>query len=536
MRQIMPVADILKSHNLTKFLPYSLRGVERETLRCRSTDSSHCEISYAPHAQSLGSPLTNKYFKLDFSESLEELVSPPLSSNECVMEFMTILHSILSKHHPEDLLWPFSSPPAISSNPPLANFGTSHPARFRHLYRESLECRYRSTKCQLLAGIHFNFSLSEDLFKSLGGNPTETRNKVYMNCYKNVQLYAWIIMLLTGSSPYLHPSYFNDYETSATSSPSSATSASRDVTFPNATSLRCSYLGYRNPKHEVFDRPINSVSDYIDMITTATTIAYEPFGQCAKYLTNKLIQIPAEFYGIIRPKTLFNLGKCEPEIEVNSWKTPILLEQSGIQYLELRCIDCQFDSSTGLSLELLDLLEVFMIFGCFSPVSDLDSDMMRVLETFFDDICLRGGELLDKNLEIPNFLQELTNTSRVKECVEFLLTTELLPIAQVLDFAYQCQHYENSIKYYINSFRNNNLKFQKFREIVETQYNGDFTLFGCQLARQFKSELDVVKIKEDYQTHFDMEIERSVKEFQYLEQRDPKCFSFEQYVKKIVEE
>ena len=135
------------------------RGIEKESLRVDKDGA----ISEKTHPIGLGSSLTNPYITTDFAEALIEFVTPVFSDINELYEFLLSLHSYTVKNLKDgELLWAFSMPPKISdeSSIRIAEYGTSNIGKLKNIYRKGLEVRYGATM-QCVAGIHYNFSISE---------------------------------------------------------------------------------------------------------------------------------------------------------------------------------------------------------------------------------------------------------------------------------------------------------------------------------------------------------------------------------------
>ena len=82
------------------------RGIEKEHLRTTAAG----EIAATGHPQALGAALTHACITTDFSESLIELVTPPLSSIDALCASLQEIESVVYQNIGEELLWPASMP------------------------------------------------------------------------------------------------------------------------------------------------------------------------------------------------------------------------------------------------------------------------------------------------------------------------------------------------------------------------------------------------------------------------------------------
>ena len=135
-----------------------LLGLEREALRV----APDCYISQVAHPAALGSALTHPYITTDYSEALLEFITPPLATAAEVVRFLDESHRFAYRHIGDELLWSASMPCILAGEAsiPIAEYGRSNLGVMKHVYRRGLAWRYGRIM-QVIAGIHFNFSLSD---------------------------------------------------------------------------------------------------------------------------------------------------------------------------------------------------------------------------------------------------------------------------------------------------------------------------------------------------------------------------------------
>ena len=151
-------------------------GLEKEGLRA----SAAGHLAMSPHPRALGSALTHPYITTDFSEALLELITPPTSRVEEVLEFLADLHAYvyrLSRRRARS--WGTSMPCVLEGGAgiPLAQYGTSNAGTMKTVYRRGLGNRYGRTM-QVIAGLHFNFSVRGRFRGSVPGSPRRRRDEV----------------------------------------------------------------------------------------------------------------------------------------------------------------------------------------------------------------------------------------------------------------------------------------------------------------------------------------------------------------------
>ena len=97
----------LSDLNLTNYLNFSQRGIEKESLRVNDS-----EISYSDHPKVLGSALTNPFITTDFSEALLEFITRKSSSVDKALEELKIILTYTHQNI-DDVIWPGSVPCSI---------------------------------------------------------------------------------------------------------------------------------------------------------------------------------------------------------------------------------------------------------------------------------------------------------------------------------------------------------------------------------------------------------------------------------------
>jgi glutamate--cysteine ligase len=240
IQQLKPYGDLLKGN---------LMGLEKEGLRV----SRKGGISQASHPKALGCALTHPNITTDFSESLIELVTPPMHSAKEILAFLSKTQQYLYHHLPKDQnFWTASMPCVIRGETyiPIAQYGTSNQGMMKTVYRHGLANRYGSVM-QTIAGIHFNYSFSVDFFKQYHQlqAPNELFRKfsdqAYMELTRNVVRYGWLIPYLFGASPAVCKSFLKGYHQHSLVKFNAST-----LYEPYATSLRMGDIGYQNLRED----------------------------------------------------------------------------------------------------------------------------------------------------------------------------------------------------------------------------------------------------------------------------------------------
>ena len=362
---------LLSSAAHRPLLAQGLRGIERETLRVHADG----KLALTPHPAALGSALTNPQITTDYSESLLEFITPAEPDIGTALEQLDAIHRFahraLEREH--ELLWSQSMPCELPDEAgiPIAWYGSSHIGMLKHVYRRGLALRYgRAMQC--IAGIHYNFSLSEDLWRVLQaaeqtpGSAKDFQSESYVALIRNFHRYSWLLMYLFGASPALSAHFVGGRDHAL------ETLSDDTLYLPYATSLRMSDLGYQNNAQAGLVPPYNTLHDYMRSLSRAVRQPYPPYEQLGTrrdgewvQINSNVLQIENEFYATIRPKRVIHTGERPLEA----------LCARGVQYVEVRCLDVDPFNPVGISLETSRFLDAFLLFCALdqsAPTSDAE--------------------------------------------------------------------------------------------------------------------------------------------------------------------
>ena len=186
-----------------------LFGIEWEALRVKSDG----KLALSPHPEVFGDKLKNPVVTTDFSESQIEIITPTYSTIEEAFSTFSLLADIVNfSLNDDEYLW-FQSLPAIlpyDNQIPIAQY--SDEGQSSQKYRENLASKY-GVKKQMISGVHFNFSFTEDFIKKLYEitdfdlDYQDFKNEIYLKIARNYLRYCWLIIYLTGCSIGSHESF-----------------------------------------------------------------------------------------------------------------------------------------------------------------------------------------------------------------------------------------------------------------------------------------------------------------------------------------
>jgi len=414
------------------------RGIEREALRVLPDG----QLSKQGHYNQLGSALTHGQITTDYSETLLEFITPVSHSPEQAIAQLQDIQKYTFANIDGELLWPMSMPCFVDDEDkiPLAQYGNSNIGKMKTVYRQGLKNRYGSMM-QVIAGIHFNFSFSTDFWQvqqALHENKAPLADFIserYFSILRNYKRYCWLIPYLYGSSPALCNSFLQGKEHKLPFKKSS----SGTLYLEHATSLRMSDLGYTSSEQSNLKICYNNLDGYVDGVQKAIALKSAQFSDIGlkvngeyQQLNTNVLQIENELYAPIRPKQVIRTGE----------KPSQALRERGVEYIEVRALDVNPFADTGISIEQIYFLDVFLTYCAFVDNKEFNCDSQQHHENNMNDVVMRGRDpkllLSDANCQGEIALKS------VKEWGNELFDN-MAQVAVLLDKAYQSDNYSKSI-------------------------------------------------------------------------------------------
>lgn len=323
--------DIFKNQFSKEEILSANFGVEREGLRVNEDG----KLAITNHNEIFGNKLLNPYITTDFSESQPELITPVFHTTKEAYAFLSALYDIIALEIGDEYIWPQSMPCDIPEDEhiPIAQYEDCDLCQSARMYREELYKKYGGKK-QLISGIHFNFSFSEDFLRKLyeyenkHSDYKDFKNDLYLKVVRNYLRYRWLLIYLLGAAPIIHESYNKE-----------CTKLLREVhegAYSNdgAISHRNGECGYKN-----------NIDLFPDYLNVASYI-----GSIEGFVKDNMLQSHKELYTQIRPK-----AKNNTEL-LNS------IKDEGIHYIEIRSIDINPFEKGGMSLEDMDFIHMLMLY------------------------------------------------------------------------------------------------------------------------------------------------------------------------------
>lgn len=427
------------------------RGIEKEGLRAQQD----LAISQTDHPEALGHPLTHSSITTDYSEALLELITPVKNSRSDLLESLEETHKFVLKNLQDELLWAGSMPCKLAGNDSvrIAEYGDSNIGILKHVYRKGLDVRYGRIM-QSIAGLHFNFSLNDEFWRSLKDseqsslNLQDYKSQKYFALTRNFRRYSWLLMYLFGASPALDSSFVDGKEHNLETFDDKGT-----LYKLYATSLRMSDLGYNNNAQSSLNICFNTLDNFTHTLGEAVRKpypAYETIGVKVNdeyvQLNTNILQIENEYYSPIRPKRTALSGE----------KPTAGLIARGVEYIEVRCLDLNPYLPLGIDEPQVAFMDAFLLYCLLEESPTLSTEDCQELERNFalvttsgrkpnlqlsrdfDSVSMIewGNEILDNISQVAALLDEAEEApiclASVEREREKLLNVELCPSARVL--------------------------------------------------------------------------------------------------------
>ncbi|HTH74786.1 MAG TPA: glutamate--cysteine ligase [Trinickia sp.] len=377
--------SVLTSPAARDVLVRGLRGIEKESLRVTRDGA----LAMTPHPSALGSALTHPALTTDYSEALLELITPAQADPEQVIARLDELHRFVYLQLGDELLWNQSMPGRLPADDqiPIAEYGSSNIGRLKHVYRHGLALRYGRTM-QCIAGIHYNYSLSEEAWRLLhAARPSpatavDFQSASYLALIRNFRRTSWLLMYLFGASPALDRAFLRGRAHTLETFDEST------LYRPYATSLRMSDLGYSNTTAQAALQPnYDSLQGYLEALARAVSEPYPAYEAIGTHrdggwvqLNTNVLQIENEFYSTIRPKRVTHPGE-----------RPLhALASRGIQYVEVRCLDIDPFEPCGISVETARFLDAYLLVGALDDSGPLSPAALPEANANFGAVTLEG--------------------------------------------------------------------------------------------------------------------------------------------------
>ena len=401
----------IKNDVIKEYLKQAEFGIEREGLRICSDG----RLAQSPHPFE-----SNKNIDRDFCENQIELISDVFTAPEKVNAHLLSLQKIVNSRLTEndEYLWPFSNPPEIRGEEeiPVAKYSGS--LKNKSVYRQYLARKYGKIK-MLFSGIHLNFSFTNELvrtaFEQSGYESfSDYKNDLYLHFAARLTQYTWLVVYLTAASP--------------------VADASVGTGSNVYSSVRCSDIGYWNHFTPILD--YSSLDSYIASIQ--------------KYIDDGNLRSVSELYYPVRVKPR----------GANSLEA---LAENGINHLELRVIDVNPLSRTGIFAEDIHFVHLLILYLASLPENDFNGkDQIKAIQNVKSAAVFGSEDIRQNAISVLGDIR--------------LFTEKYFPV------------YSNIIDYQLKKTE----RGQSYAEKVSSLFGDDYMNKGLALAKEYREVVGYV--------------------------------------------
>ena len=286
---------------------------------------------------------------------------------------------------------------------------------------------------------------------------------------------------------------------------------------PYGTALRMGDLGYNSDAQKHLNVCYNSLDNYVETLRSAIMQPHPGYrdiasGQEGEYqqLTDSLLQIENEFYSPIRPKRVANSGE-----------TPLnALVRSGIEYIEVRCVDVSPFSPVGLDEQQIRFMDTFLLYCLLEESPPCDDAEQDIQAANLEAVVNRGRQ---PGLLLNNCSSEMP----LDQWADSLLST-MRPLAELLDTAFDSANYSTSLQEQVAKVADPELT--PSARILREMREKDLPFFRLALSysERWGDYFRNRPLPPDIQAAFEQETRRSLSAQAEIEQADN--ISFEQYL------
>jgi glutamate--cysteine ligase len=487
------------------------RGIEKEGLRVDADG----RLSSAPHPEGLGAALTHPRITTDFSEAQLELITGVHTDIDGCLRELTELHQVVYRSLGNELLWCTSLPCKLPPDDriPIARYGSSNAGRLKEVYRMGLAHRY-GRRMQVISGVHYNFSLPEALWEALREVDGERvaartfRDQRYLALIRNFRRHAWLLLLLLGASPAACGSFVQGRNHGL------STWDTGSVFAPFATSLRMGRLGYQSDAQASLAVSFNDLAGYANALGRALRQPYPPYESIGlrddgeyRQLSTSLLQLENEFYGTIRPKRVTRPGE-----------RPLrALNERGIEYVEVRCLDLDPYSAIGIEADTIRLLDVFLL-HCLLLESPPDSARETEAVSAHQRLVAEAGR--DPSVRLNRAGTQVTPAEWGAE-----LLRQCEPIAAALDEAHAGTDYARVLEVAARALAApSSLPSSRVLRETEEKHRRSFPDFAMALTSSHREKLAASPLAPGAQARYAAQAARSIADREAIEASDDEPF------------
>ena len=484
-------------------LEHCLHGIERECLRV----TGEGRLAQTPHPEALGAALTHESITTDYSESLLEFITPALPNPADTLRSLDRIHRFAYSKLGNEYLWSPSMPCPLPAEEdiPIAYYGTSNIGQLKYVYRKGLALRYGKTM-QCIAGIHYNFSLPEELWPLLKeaegfvGTDRDYQSTAYIALIRNFRRYSWLLMYLFGASPALDAGFLRGRSHQLEQFDADT------LYLPYATSLRMSDLGYQSSAQSGLTPCYDNLKSYTDSLRQAVATPYPAYAAIGTQkdgewlqLNSNILQIENEYYSTIRPKRVTDSG--ERPIQA--------LMARGVQYIEVRCLDINPFLPLGIDLAEARFLDAFLLFCALEDSPSLASGECRAASANFLTVVKEGRR---PGLQLQHEGQNVELSTLAAQLLD-----SIAPLADLLDQSHGGDAHAASLALQRTKVADPSLT-PSAQVLAQLQENGEsFAQFALRYSRAHAETLRSQPLSAAEQAAFAASVAESLQQQQAME-------------------
>lgn len=506
--------SLLSSPGTLPLLKDIQRGIEKESLRVNRSG----KLAQTPHPSSLGAALTHPSITTDFSEALMELITPVSRDIEGSLEFLNDLHRFVYSQLRDEELWGASMPCVMEGDDsiPVAQYGSSNVAKMKTAYRVGLGNRY-GRLMQTIAGIHYNFSLPDELWSALQAQDMDKRPRqdyvtdAYFQLIRNFRRLSWLLIYFFGASPAVCNSFLTGRKHELVPFDTGS------LHLPYATALRMGDLGYQSSAQEGLEVCYNNLSNYIETLHKAIIEPHPDYENIPKkvkgqyqQLSTALLQIENEFYSPIRPKRVAKSG----ETALGA------LENKGVEYIEVRCIDVNPYLPLGLDADQIRFMDCFLLYCLLERSPPCDDDDRSRIDSNLKKVVNQGRD--------PGLLLESRNETLGLSHWGNRLMGDIEKVAVVLDQAHGGDDYSRVCKAQRAKLTDPSLTPSAKILADMSAQDKPFFRFAMDLTEQHGKDFRSQALSAEQLAHYKEQSKQSIEQQQAIEAADQ--ISFEDYL------
>jgi glutamate--cysteine ligase len=281
-------------------------------------------------------------------------------------------------------------------------------------------------------------------------------------------------------------------------------------------------LGYHNNAQSSINICFNELETYTRTLDRAIHTPWPEYeaigtrrGDQYVQINTSVLQIENEYYSALRPKR--TTQREEKPIQA--------LESRGVEYIEVRCLDLDPFSPTGVNQHQIDFLDLFLLDCLLSDSPRIDDSECDRLDDNYQDVVARGR---DPELTICRSGQRVSVGSAASALLD-----DLEPLAEQLDSWSGDDTYRQALNAQREKLRDP-LLVPSAGVIADMQARGaGHREWGLEMARQHQQTLREEGLAADVLADFRRMSEESLSEQAAMEEVDHQPFPefLEEYLK-----